>query len=166
MSCVPLSPSSYEMGPRDYLNRFVSLISSLRGGQSRYLPLLQSKISEVLPSYQLPHHPSLSSSSRIDVYPHHHSAGSSNAASNEESSYEAPPNLGMRQNMPMHYAESKHSSIAGASAGYPSFSAAMSYHEPSTSGATMGGHGVYQTHIPDRASFSHQYADDTKDSHV
>ncbi|KAF2095541.1 hypothetical protein NA57DRAFT_13197, partial [Rhizodiscina lignyota] len=53
MACVPQATlahaSSFENGPRDYLNRFIHLISTLRGGQSRYLPLLVNKVNEVLP---------------------------------------------------------------------------------------------------------------------
>ncbi|KAF4553992.1 Fungal specific transcription factor domain-containing protein 45 [Elsinoe fawcettii] len=52
MSCVPehqLQPS-FEFGPRDYLHQLVSLVSNLRGGRQRYLPLLVSKIHETLPS--------------------------------------------------------------------------------------------------------------------
>jgi hypothetical protein len=36
------------------VSRFLTLISTLRGGQSRYLPLLLSKLSEVLPNLPLP----------------------------------------------------------------------------------------------------------------
>ncbi|PNS20459.1 Transcriptional activator protein acu-15 [Sphaceloma murrayae] len=59
MSCVPepqlnAMQSSFKFGPRDYLHQFVSMISSLRGGRQRYLPLLVSKINETLPS-SMPH---------------------------------------------------------------------------------------------------------------
>jgi hypothetical protein len=159
MSCVPLSPSSYEMGPREYLTRFMDLIGSLRGGQARYLPLLQSKIAEVLPSYQLPLHPSLPSSSRLDVYGQP-SASASAAASNEDSPYESPSPLGLRQNMPMHYPESMHSSMMGASANYPTFSTALAYPETSTT-ATMGGQGLYQAHDPSQPGYPSQFGSDT-----
>jgi len=158
MACVPLSPSSYEMGPRDYLNHFVALISSLRGGQSRYLPLLQSKIAEVLPSYQLPIHPTLSSSSRLDVYSHP-SRASSNAASNEDSPYETTPPMGMRQNTPMRYPESMHSSMMGASANYPTFSTAMAYSQTTTT-TTLDGQGLYQTHASNRPGYTLQFEED------
>lgn len=158
MSCVPLSPSSYEMGPREYLTRFMDLIRSLRGGQARYLPLLQSKIAEVLPSYQLPLHPSLASSSRLDVYGHP-SAASSTAASNEDPPYDSPPTMGLRQNMPMHYHESMHSSMMGASSNYPTFNTTLAYQDSSTT-ATLGGQGLYQTHHPTQPGYPPQFGSD------
>ncbi len=48
MSCVPLETPSFELGPRDYLNEFLNLISTLRGGQARYVPLLLGKIDTML----------------------------------------------------------------------------------------------------------------------
>lgn len=42
------SPDAFAPSPRDYVSRFLTLISTLRGGQSRYLPLLLAKFSEVL----------------------------------------------------------------------------------------------------------------------
>ncbi|KAK5211376.1 hypothetical protein LTR41_002836 [Exophiala xenobiotica] len=52
ISCVPLSSptESNEQAPHDHLNAFLNLISQLRGGASRYLPLLITKISENVPS--------------------------------------------------------------------------------------------------------------------
>src|SRR5579862_6735406 len=49
MACVPLESSTLEMGPRDYLMGFVNLLSTLRGGDSRFLPLLLTKINDSLP---------------------------------------------------------------------------------------------------------------------
>lgn len=54
MSCVPYEQHSFEYGPRDYLNQLMTLISSLRGGQQRYMPLLLAKVHEAMP--QLPTH--------------------------------------------------------------------------------------------------------------
>jgi hypothetical protein len=54
MACVPLEPVAFEVGPRDYLNQFLTLIATLRGGDSRFLPLLLAKINEVLPSMAAP----------------------------------------------------------------------------------------------------------------
>lgn len=54
MSCVPFEQHTFEYGPRDYLNQFLSLISTLRGGQQRYLPLLLSKINDTLPNMPMP----------------------------------------------------------------------------------------------------------------
>ena len=49
MSCVPPSASSPPT-PQDSLNQLLALISSLRGGESRYLPLVMAKIRDTLPS--------------------------------------------------------------------------------------------------------------------
>lgn len=49
MTCVPLEPGGFELGPRDYLNHFLHLMGNLRGGNTRYLPLLLSKVNEALP---------------------------------------------------------------------------------------------------------------------
>ncbi|KAF1945124.1 hypothetical protein EJ02DRAFT_67918 [Clathrospora elynae] len=54
VACTSFSPDAFALGPRDYVSRFLTLISSLRGGQSRYLPLLLAKLSEVLPNLPLP----------------------------------------------------------------------------------------------------------------
>lgn len=51
MSCVPIEPQSLEVGPRDHLSHFVELLSKLRGGRDRYLPLLMNKIDETLPGF-------------------------------------------------------------------------------------------------------------------
>ncbi|KAH0551470.1 hypothetical protein GP486_007315, partial [Trichoglossum hirsutum] len=49
MACVPLDSATFETGPRGYLMEFVNLISTLRGGDSRFLPLLLTKIQDSLP---------------------------------------------------------------------------------------------------------------------
>ncbi|KAI9695164.1 MAG: hypothetical protein M1820_008870 [Bogoriella megaspora] len=49
MAIVPIEPNAFEAGPRDYLEQLVSIISRLRGGQQRFLPLLISKIHETIP---------------------------------------------------------------------------------------------------------------------
>ncbi|KAI1615866.1 hypothetical protein EDD37DRAFT_571110 [Exophiala viscosa] len=56
IACVPLTPNaeSSEEAPIEYLNAFLSLISRLRGGSSRYLPLLLAKVSETLPNMARP----------------------------------------------------------------------------------------------------------------
>lgn len=54
MACIPFSPDTFALGPRDYVARFLVLFSALRGGQTRYLPLLLAKVSDVLPSLPLP----------------------------------------------------------------------------------------------------------------
>ncbi|KAF2003822.1 hypothetical protein P154DRAFT_427947 [Amniculicola lignicola CBS 123094] len=54
VACIPFSPDAFALGPRDYVSRFLTLFSTLRGGQTRYLPLLLSKVSDVLPNLPLP----------------------------------------------------------------------------------------------------------------
>ncbi|KAI9771888.1 MAG: hypothetical protein M1840_001658 [Geoglossum simile] len=49
MACVPLDSSTLKIGPHDYLMEFVNLLSTLRGGDSRFLPLLLTKIHDSLP---------------------------------------------------------------------------------------------------------------------
>lgn len=68
MSCVPYEQHTFEYGPRDYLNQLMSLISTLRGGQQRYLPLLMSKISETMPAMPLPGYsiPMVPGSTRVE----------------------------------------------------------------------------------------------------
>jgi hypothetical protein len=54
VAVTSFSPDAFALGPRDYVSRFLTLISTLPGGQSRYLPLLLAKLSEVLPNLPLP----------------------------------------------------------------------------------------------------------------
>jgi hypothetical protein len=149
-----MSPANYDMSSRDYLNRYISLISSLRGGQSRYLPLLQTKLSEVLPSYQLPLHPSLSSN-RLDVYGDHSQAASA-SRSNEATPFETPPPIAIRQHMPgMSYQDPALSTLQGQMAdtgAYPPYSSSVVY-QGTTTGPGMGGQGIYQTHLPRRPGY-------------
>ncbi|KAK4636201.1 putative sucrose utilization protein SUC1 [Fulvia fulva] len=50
MSVIPHEQYTFEFGPRDYLNQLMTLISTLRGGQQRYLPLLMQKINDTMPN--------------------------------------------------------------------------------------------------------------------
>lgn len=54
VACLPFSPDSFALGPRDYVSRFLTLFSTLHGGQTRYLPLLLAKVSGLLPNLPLP----------------------------------------------------------------------------------------------------------------
>lgn len=88
MSCVPFEQHTFEYGPRDYLNQFLSLISTLRGGQQRYLPLLLSKINDTLPSMPMPGYNMVSvpGRGRIDeIY------DSSNPNSSDSTPFGSPP---------------------------------------------------------------------------
>lgn len=49
LSLLPTPSDPFVVGPRDYLNQFLSLLSSLRNGDHRFLPLLLQKVHEVLP---------------------------------------------------------------------------------------------------------------------
>ncbi len=68
MSCVPVETSSLELGPRDYLNEFLTLISTLRGGQAKYVPPLLEKVDAMLSTVSGPIIPPLiyETSSTVD----------------------------------------------------------------------------------------------------
>ncbi|KAG9247307.1 fungal-specific transcription factor domain-containing protein [Calycina marina] len=46
---MPAITQPYQIGPRDYLDQFMTLLSILRRGDNRFLPLLLSKVNDVLP---------------------------------------------------------------------------------------------------------------------
>lgn len=50
MSCVPIDSTKFELGPLDYLTQLIDLLSTLRGGETRYMPLMVIKIQETLPA--------------------------------------------------------------------------------------------------------------------
>ena len=50
MSCVPLHPANMDPDPLYYLRRLVDLIYTLRGGESKFSALLETKIRDTLPS--------------------------------------------------------------------------------------------------------------------
>ena len=71
ISCVPTEEASFDFGPRDYLNQLMTLISNLRGGQQRYMPLLMSKINDTMPNaptYSLPRTLTTESSNMSEFY--------------------------------------------------------------------------------------------------
>ena len=51
---LPINPVNFELGPLDYLTQLINLISTLRGGESRYLPLIIAKIRDTLPALASP----------------------------------------------------------------------------------------------------------------
>jgi hypothetical protein len=84
ISYVPIEQDTFKYGPRDYLQQMMTLVSSLRGGQQRYMPLLLSKINDTMPNapnYSLPSLPSSAS----DVYD-----GSQHTNSDPDSSDSTP----------------------------------------------------------------------------
>jgi len=54
LSLLPANPQPFTLGPRDYLHQFMTLLSVLRNGDSRFLPLLLSKVHDVLPTLANP----------------------------------------------------------------------------------------------------------------
>ena len=57
ISCLPAAEtksSGFELGPEDYLKHFFWLISTLRGGRRRFLPLLLTKVDQTLPGMVRP----------------------------------------------------------------------------------------------------------------
>lgn len=51
---LPTPSDPFALGPRDYLTQFLTLLSTLRNGDTRFLPLLLSKVHEVLPRLASP----------------------------------------------------------------------------------------------------------------
>ncbi|KAG4437513.1 hypothetical protein IFR05_007023 [Cadophora sp. M221] len=49
LSLLPPNPDPFQLGPRDYLHDFMTLLSVLRNGDHRFLPLLLAKVNDVLP---------------------------------------------------------------------------------------------------------------------
>jgi hypothetical protein len=54
MTSAGLRSSSFDLGPQDYLKHLCTLIHSLPGGETKFLPLLLAKISQTLPSMLTP----------------------------------------------------------------------------------------------------------------
>ena len=50
MACVP-ERATYGSAPLQYLNKLLHMISTLRGGEARYLPLIMAKIRDELPAF-------------------------------------------------------------------------------------------------------------------
>ncbi|GAB1739500.1 hypothetical protein D0862_08902 [Hortaea werneckii] len=92
MSCVPYEQYTFEYGPRDYLNQMMSLISTLRGGQQRYMPLLLSKINEAMPSLPTPGYaiPAIPSGSRVEELYDSSNPHSSAPTSGDSTPFDSP----------------------------------------------------------------------------
>ncbi|KAK4547028.1 hypothetical protein LTR36_001249 [Oleoguttula mirabilis] len=93
MACVPYEHHTFEYGPRDYLSQLMSLISTLRGGQQRYLPLLVSKINESMPAMPTPGYAltALPCSTRVDRLYGGSQAHSSGPESSDSTPFGSPP---------------------------------------------------------------------------
>ena len=71
MSCVPIESRKFEPGPQECLNQLLTLISTLRGGESRYLPLVMAKIRDTLPNLHISSNGRATNSSPQNRSPHH-----------------------------------------------------------------------------------------------
>ncbi|KAF2230715.1 hypothetical protein EV356DRAFT_326838 [Viridothelium virens] len=93
MAILPMYPEDLELRPREYLSQLVSLLSRLRGGQQRFLPLLLSKINDTIPNLASSINfsiSSMSSGTRPDDQ-HADSRSSSSSHSATSSSFSSPP---------------------------------------------------------------------------
>ena len=81
IACVPFEESEVDLVPTDCLNQLLNLIAQLRGGGSRFLPLLLAKVSENLPLM----------APKPTPLPQFHMKQESSAASPAGSSHSAPP---------------------------------------------------------------------------
>lgn len=91
ISYVPIEQDNFKYGPRDYLQQMMTLISGLRGGQQRYMPLLASKINETMPnvpSYALP---SLAGSSNVSEIYDESKRANSDPDSTNSTPFGSPP---------------------------------------------------------------------------
>lgn len=96
ISCVPYEEQMMGYGPRDYLQQLITLISNLRGGQQKYMPLLLSKINETMPNapgYNLPLPQPSTSSGTPDMYEGVESGRDTRSGPNSEEStpFGSPP---------------------------------------------------------------------------
>lgn len=89
MSCVPIESRKFELGPWDYLSQLVILISTLRGGESRFVPLLVAKIEDSLPALAMPITQSLQPKALIDYIDE--TKQESASSSSNSSPYSTPP---------------------------------------------------------------------------
>ena len=113
---VPQEDMTFEISPRQHLNDLVLLISKLRGGQQRYLPLLVTKIGDTMPcvpGYSLP----------LPFIPSRESSGLSEAY--ERSSVQSSPPLSGIGSPPM-------SAIGPAPPGFGTFQHEMGADSPAT----------------------------------
>ena len=85
MACVPINASNFEMGPLHYLTQLVNLMTTLRGGGSRYVPLVIARIQETLPNIA----PSIIQSLDLEL-PDGHYRGSKTKRSSSNSSTSSP----------------------------------------------------------------------------
>lgn len=85
LSLLPTPNDPFVQGPRDYLTQFLTLLSTLRNGDHRFLPLLLSKVHDVLPRLASPMlqtvpEPSNSIDANIDIFDGFGNAGMGTAS--------------------------------------------------------------------------------------
>ncbi|KAL8813653.1 MAG: hypothetical protein Q9223_006980 [Gallowayella weberi] len=95
MSCVPIESQNFGIGPQDYLNHLVHLISTLRDGKSRYLPLVVTKIRDTLPPHMAASITQPMMPIKVEQSPEipflQHQDSSETHSSNTSSPYSTPP---------------------------------------------------------------------------
>lgn len=67
----PASRDPFAMGPREHLNQIINIVATARNGDHRFLPLLMSKVTEVLPRLvnpMLQNAPENSNLANIDIF--------------------------------------------------------------------------------------------------
>lgn len=163
MACVPIDEhtfeQSFELRPRDYLNHFLTLISTLRGGQERYLPMLLAKINEVFPNTTLPiapapfapapaPAPASAISLADDLYKTAASLTQPLKPEPHDSPRQLPHRFGSNSSIP--YADSNTPPMAPTAHPYSSFPTGMGYPEATHPAPPAG---IYQTHPPGYANF-------------
>lgn len=161
MACVPIDEhtfeQSFELRPRDYLNHFLTLISTLRGGQERYLPMLLAKINEVFPNTTLPIAPAPFAPAAApapvisladDLYKTAASLTQPLKPEPQESPRQLPHRFGSNSSTP--YADSNTPPMPPPTQPYQNFSTAMGY--PEATHPTPPAR-IYQTHPPGYSGF-------------
>lgn len=90
LSLLPTPSDPFVTGPRDYLNQFLSLLSTLRNGDHRFMPLLMQKVHEVLPRLvnpmlqTVPETPATQIAANIDIFDGFGNAGMSVPAQQQQ----------------------------------------------------------------------------------
>jgi hypothetical protein len=87
LSLLPTQQDPFVVGPRDYLTQFLTLLSTLRNGDNRFLPLLLAKVHDVLPRLvspmlqQVPDTPTTHLDPNVDIFDGFGNAGMGVASS-------------------------------------------------------------------------------------
>ncbi|KAK5996156.1 putative sucrose utilization SUC1-like protein [Cladobotryum mycophilum] len=71
LALQPASRDPFAVGPREYLNQIITIVATSRNGDYRFLPLLMSKVSDVLPRLANPmlqNAPENASMANVDIF--------------------------------------------------------------------------------------------------